>query len=230
MKVRLLRMPGVFHPHSDSWMLVDRLRHEDLHERSSVLDLCAGSGVLAIAAARRAPSGVVAVDRSPRAVLAVRINAMLNGVAVRALRGNLFDPVRGEGFDLIVSNPPYLPGPVDQLPEHGRARAWEAGSDGRAFIDRICAQAPAHLKPGGALLLVHSSVCGEAQTLTALAQNGLEAAVVRRQRGPLGRRLRSRADWLRERGLLTPDGGEEMLVIKAQAQRQGRAGIAQAPT
>ena len=144
------------------------------------------------------------------------VSSVRHGVTVRAVRGNLFAPVRGARFDLIVSNPPYLPSPDGELPRQGRSRAWEAGPSGRAFIDRICAEAPAHLDPGGTLLIVHSSVCGERETVATLTAHGLQTNVVARSRGPLGPRLRSRAVWLRERGLLIGDGLEEMLVIRAQ--------------
>lgn len=215
--MRLLRLPGVFEPPSDAWLLVHHLTEEPLDGRSRVLDLCTGSGVLAIAAARRAE--VVAIDVSRRAVLTTRLNARLNGVALTAVRGNLFEPVGDARFDLIVSNPPYLPSPVSDLPRRGRARAWEAGPLGRAYLDPICAQVPEHLRPGGAVLLVHSSVCGEQETISALSQSGLRAQVVDRRRGPLGPRLESRRDWLRERGLLDADGREEILVIRAQRPR-----------
>ncbi len=218
--MRLLRLPGVFEPHSDSWMLAEHLSLEPLHEQSRVLDLCTGSGMLAVLAATRARSGVVAVDVSTRAVLTARINAKLNGVTVRALRGDLFEPVRGARFDLIVSNPPYLPAP-GASPRHGASRAWKAGPYGRAFIDRICAQAPGHLLPNGTLLLVHSSICGELQTLEALTERGLRTTVLTRRRGPLGPLLRSKAGWLRERGLVAPDSSEEILVIQAQRSRAG---------
>jgi release factor glutamine methyltransferase len=208
-------VPGVFEPHSDSWLLARHLVQEHPGEQANVLDLCTGSGMLAVLAASRAGCNVVAIDVARRAVLATRINAKLNGVTVRAVRGNLFAPIRGTRFDLIVSNPPYLPSPDGELPRQGRSRAWEAGPSGRAFIDRICAEAPAHLNPGGTLLLVHSSVCGERETVAALRKHGLQTNVVARSIGPLGPRLRSRAEWLLERGLAR-DGQEEMLVVRAQ--------------
>src|SRR5205807_10211012 len=97
------------------------------------------------------------------AVLATRLNARLNRVHVNAVRGDLFDAVLGQRFDLIASNPPYLPSTTEALPEHGAGRAWEAGPRGRAFLDRICGEAHNHLAPGGVLLLVHSSFSDERQ-------------------------------------------------------------------
>ncbi len=165
--MRLLPLPGVFQPVSDSYMLADQLAREQLGSGVTVLDVCTGSGLLAITAAMRGAASV-AVDVSRRAVLAARVNAALNGVRVQALRGDLFAPVAGRRFDVIVSNPPYLPHPDPELPSRGPARAWDAGPRGRALLDRICARAGEYLKPGGALLVIHSSVCGEAQTLRAL--------------------------------------------------------------
>jgi release factor glutamine methyltransferase len=214
--VRLLPLPGVFQPHSDSWLLADRIRSEQLPDHASVLDLCTGSGLLAVVAASQRVSRVVAVDVSRRAVLAARLNAKRNGVRVHAMRGDLFSPVGVEQFDLIVSNPPYLPSPSETLPTHGAARAWEAGREGRAIIDRICASVYAHLRPGGVLLLVHSSVCSEQATVGSLVRRGLRTAVVERRPGPLGPRLRARAGWLRAQGLLGADDREEILIFRAQ--------------
>jgi len=153
--MRLVHAPGVFRPRSDSWMLARALRAERPAGRR-VLDLCTGSGVLAVCAAMAGAHEVAAIDVSRRAVLACRLNARLNGVRVRALRGDLLAPIDGARFDLIVSNPPYVPAEADELPRRGPGRAWEAGRAGRALLDRICAEAPARLAQGGALLLVQS--------------------------------------------------------------------------
>jgi release factor glutamine methyltransferase len=135
-------------------------------------------------------------------------------VKVSVARGNLFDPVRSERFDLVASNPPYLPSADGAVPEQGAARAWEGGADGRLFIDGICADVQLHLRPGGVLLLVHSSVCGEQQTLSMLAARGLDASVIARHRGPLGPRLAARASQLTNRGIDLGDE-EELLVFRA---------------
>jgi release factor glutamine methyltransferase len=145
----------------------------------------------------------------------VRLNARLNGLRVRALRGDLFEAVGDERFDLILANPPYVPGPAP--PARGSARAWDAGDDGRAILDRICAEAPAHLRPGGSLLIVHSEVCGEERTLDAFASGGLEADVVLRDRGTLGPLLRARRPQLEARGLLQPgQEAEDVLVLRGR--------------
>jgi release factor glutamine methyltransferase len=214
----MVPLPGVFRPPSDAVMLAEKIREERLPLGSCALDLCTGSGYLAIVAAQHGATKVVATDISRRALIAARLNARLNGVRVDALHGDLFEPVSEERFHLIVSNPPYVPSVDDELPRTGLVRAWEAGPNGRAFLDRICAEAPGHLRPGGVLLLVHSSICSEEKTLAALSAHGLGARTVARARGALGPIMRPRAQMLRARGLLGADELEEIVVIRAEAK------------
>ena len=183
-----------------------------LHGGDEVLELCTGSGAIALEAAA-AGARVTAVDVSRRAVATVRLNARLRGLHVRALRGSLFEPVGHARFDLIATNPPYLPAASDTLPTHGPERALDAGRDGRALIDPICDAAPAHLKPGGAILIVHSSLCGTDLTLERLTAAGLDAEVVTRERGPLGPLMLARAGQLEASGALKPGEREEELVV-----------------
>jgi release factor glutamine methyltransferase len=211
--MRIARLPGVFAPRSDTWLLAAHLRRLP-QVRGAVLDVCTGSGALAIAAARAAATSVTAVDVSRRSLATVRLNARLNGVRVRTRRGVLLEAVPGEAFDLIVSNPPYLPS-EQPLPTRGTARHTEAGPDGRVLLDRLIADARAHLRPGGVLVVTHSSVNGEDETLERMAQAGLEPAVLERRRGPLGPLLMARRGQLEARGLLPPGAREEDLLIVA---------------
>lgn len=218
--MKILTFPGVFHPISDSWLLADVLCGQGLSPTTAVLDLCSGSGVIAIAAARAGAGPVTAVDLARPALAAIALNARLNGVRVRTLRGDLFAPVAGERFDIIASNPPYVPSDSDALPRRGVTRAWEAGLDGRALLDRICAQAPAHLRPGGTLLLVHSSLIGLDATTELLRAGGLVVDVAARRRGPLGPLLSTRSAALEAQGLLEPGQREEDLLVLC-ARRTG---------
>lgn len=216
--MRILAPPGVFRPRSDTWMLARLLSEDPRLPGSTVLDLCTGSGALAIAAARAGAREVTAVDVSRRSVAAARLNAVLNGARIEALRGDLLCPVAGRSFDLIVSNPPYVPSREDALPRRGPSRAWDAGRDGRALIERIAREAPAHLRRGGSLWLVQSSISDPERTLEALAAAGLQPEVAHRERGPLGPLLAARAPLLAERGLLGPGAGhEELVAIRALA-------------
>lgn len=222
--MRVITPPGVFQPRSDTWMLADAVRRVTLGPRATALDLCTGSGVVAVAAARRGVRSVTAVDVHRRSAWTAAINARLNGVRVRALHGDLFEPVAGRRFDLITANPPYLPAPRDVR------RSSDAGRDGRAIIDRIIEQLAEHLAPGGSVLLVQSSVTGTRETLDRLAGAGLEPTIVERRRGPLGPLLAERVDYLIREGLLRgPRLEEELLVIGAQyAPVRARVGRVQA--
>ncbi|GAP45374.1 methyltransferase [Streptomyces azureus] len=197
-------------------MLVGALSDEPLPPGAEVLDVGTGTGALALEAARRG-FRVTAVDVSLRAVWAARLNAVRAGLPVRIRHGNLFDPVRGESFDLILANPPYVPAPDGAGRPRGAARAWDAGDDGRLVVDRICQEAPDLLRPGGVLLLVQSALSGPDLTVGQLRSSGLKAAVTCRQRIAFGPVLRGRERWLRERGLLsTAEDKEELVVVRAE--------------
>ncbi|MGW1952696.1 HemK2/MTQ2 family protein methyltransferase [Streptomyces sp. NPDC001920] len=214
--VKPLVPPGVYAPQDDTDLLVGALLDEPLPGGADVLDVGTGSGALAIEAARRG-TRVTAVDVSWRAVCTARLNAWLARSPVRIRHGNLFAPVRGQSFDLILANPPYVPAPEAGRAPQGAARAWDAGRDGRLVLDRICREAPAMLRPGGVLLVVHSALSCPDRTLTHLRGEGLKASVTRRTTVPFGPVLRSREDWLRRRGLLVGhEPREELVVVRAE--------------
>src|SRR4051794_5014221 len=125
----------------------------------SVLDLCTGSGCLAVLASRRFPNARIdAVDISRDALDVATRNIADYGLEgrVRLHRGDLFKPTGEARYDLIISNPPY----VDQkgmsgLPRECRAEprlAFDGGTDGIAIIRRILSEAGRHLTPDGGLL------------------------------------------------------------------------------
>lgn len=221
--MRIVVFPGVLRPPTDCRLLARTIAERGLARGGSVLDVFAGTGALGLAALGAGARVAVAVDISRLAVLNARLNAALNRVRMEVLRGDMFEPVRGRGFDLIVANPPYVPSESDRLPASGSARAWEAGSDGRVFLDRLCDQAAAHLNPGGTVAIVQSSICGERATLERLARTGLEPAVLARRSGPLGPIAAARVGMLEERGLLRPrEREEELLVIAGTRTRRSQ--------
>jgi release factor glutamine methyltransferase len=212
--VRFVPLPGVFRPISDSWLLA-RVVHEEVSRvgaGSRVLDVCTGSGVVGVTAAR-AGADVTAIDVSCRAVAAAWLNARINHVRVRSRRGDLLEPVAGETFDVIASNPPYVPS--ETATGSGRERAWVAGPDGRVLLDRLLRDAPARLRPGGSLLVVHSDLIGADETLERLQAAGLEADVAARERGPLGPLMRDRA----RSGLLRDADADEEEVLVLRGRR-----------
>jgi ribosomal protein L3 glutamine methyltransferase len=124
-----------------------------------VLDLCTGSGCLAILAALRFPHAKVdAVDVSQDALDVAAINVADHGLGdrVRLLRGDLYAPLGAARYDLILTNPPYVdaPGMAGLPPEclHEPRLALDGGADGLALVRRIIDAAPRHLAAGGGLL------------------------------------------------------------------------------
>jgi len=129
-----------------------------------ILDLCTGSGCVAVSFAREFPGArVFAADISAPALAVARENAVINGVEerIRFFKGNLFGALAAlspEGFDLIVSNPPYVKSSeVKKLePEislYEPVTSLDGGKDGLDFITKIINEAPRYLKPDGVLLV-----------------------------------------------------------------------------
>ncbi len=124
-----------------------------------VLDLCTGSGCLAVLAAMRFPNAAVdAVDVSPDALAVAARNVAEHGLEERIAlrRGDLFAPLRGERYDLILTNPPYVDaGGMAALPpefRHEPALALDGGADGIAIVRRIIDNAGRHLTGTAGLL------------------------------------------------------------------------------
>ena len=123
-----------------------------------ILDLCTGSGCLAILAAKAFPAAAVdAADISPAALAVARKNVSRHrlGRRVRLVRSNLLKDLKGR-YDLVISNPPYVAAPaMAALPDeyrHEPRLALAGGRDGLDLVARIVEQAPAHLERGGALV------------------------------------------------------------------------------
>ena len=128
------------------------------HPHPIALDLCCGSGALAVSMALEVPGAQVhAADLSPDALAVTAKNAELLGASVTLHQGDLFAAVPEIAFDVIVSNPHYIPS-ADCLTLQEEVRrepmmALDGGTDGLNFYRRIASDAPKFLRPGGVLLL-----------------------------------------------------------------------------
>jgi release factor glutamine methyltransferase len=140
-----------------------------------VLDMGTGSGVCAVFAARHARR-VVAVDINPAAVRCAGINALINGVEreIEVRHGDLFAPVQGEKFDLILFNPPFLRG----TPTDDRDRAWRSSD----VAERFAGGLREHLRPRGSALVLLSTFGDGGHFLHAFREQGLGVSVFAERR------------------------------------------------
>ena len=137
----------------------DGLQLSDPDRVSRVLDLCTGSGCLAVLAARAFPAATIdAADLSADALDVARRNVAAHGLGrrIRLVQGDLFAPIAGERYDLIISNPPYVDAEgMDGLPAECAFEpkmAFDGGTDGIDLVRRILDGARAHLTEEGGLL------------------------------------------------------------------------------
>lgn len=149
--------PAVLIPRHDTEVLVSETVKRG-SAATSILDIGTGSGCVAISLAKALPEAEVSsVDVSGEALAVARDNAERNGASVQFFQGSLFEPFSGRRFDMIVSNPPYIPAAeLATLQQEVRGfepmGALDGGADGLDFYRNITTQAPDHLNPGGWLL------------------------------------------------------------------------------
>lgn len=146
-------------PRPETELLAELAIHQlESRKAPAALDLCCGSGCIAISMALGAPhASVHAADLSPQALAVTKRNAQALGADITLHQGDLFAAVTDMQFDLIISNPPYIPSAdcltlqSEVLQEPGMA--LDGGADGYDFYRRIAREAPRHLLPGGVVLL-----------------------------------------------------------------------------
>lgn len=153
--LRFLVRPGVLIPRPETELLAEAVFQASSGKR--VLDLCTGSGCIAVTVAKLgSPAFVAATDYSLDALSVAKENALLQNVEVTFFHGDLFESVE-ETYDIIVSNPPYIKSEVietlmPEVREYEPRLALDGAEDGLYFYRRICAEAKAYLNPGGRLL------------------------------------------------------------------------------
>ncbi|MEK6693615.1 MAG: peptide chain release factor N(5)-glutamine methyltransferase [Nitrospirota bacterium] len=186
--LEFLVTPDVLIPRPETELLIEETLKQftDNGSQFTVLDLCTGSGCIAVTLAKQLKDAkIFAVDISAKTLKVAKENARRHGVESRTdfIQGDLFEPfspspesspprerknkdrsspLRGEGwvrgFDLIVSNPPYIPGDeIDllqrEVKDYELREALDGGPDGLFYIKKIIEDAPGYLKAGGCLLL-----------------------------------------------------------------------------
>jgi release factor glutamine methyltransferase len=148
---------AVLIPRHDTELLVEEaLRRSPATAR--ILDIGVGSGCIAVALAKALPQAdVIGVDKSPEALVLAQKNGGKHDVRLTLFEGSLFEPFPNQTFDLIVSNPPYIPTAdletlQPEVRDYEPSQALDGGPDGLDFYRLIIPAAPEYLAPGGWLL------------------------------------------------------------------------------
>lgn len=172
LRIRLDSLPLIPRPETEWWaeVLIEHLKER---ESVSVLDLCAGSGAIGLSVLAGVPgSSVTFAELSPLHSALIAMNIEENKLAperATILSGDLFVPVTDKRFDVIATNPPYIPDTREldaSVREYEPLEALYAGSDGLDLIRSIIEEAPDHLNPSGELWMeCDTSNIEEAATL-----------------------------------------------------------------
>lgn len=145
---------GVLIPRSDTETLVDTALGIIGNTKKKVIDLCSGSGAVAIAVAKNSDANVTALEKSDEAFRFLEKNVELNGATVNCIKGDVFDE-HTETYDLILSNPPYIPTKViDGLSVEVKKEpymALDGGEDGLDFYKRLTSYWKTRINDGGHL-------------------------------------------------------------------------------
>ena len=171
--------PKVYEPAEDTFLFAENLQVE---RKDNVLEIGSGTGIITLIASKQCRT-VTATDINPHALDCTAKNIIINkSYNVKLKKGDLFEPVEGEKFDLILFNTPYLPTSEDEMTHDELEAAWDGGEDGRKTIDRFLDDLTDHLNPEGRVQLVQSSLSDIEKTLEKLNGLGMESEVTARER------------------------------------------------
>ena len=172
----------IYEPAEDSFLFAGNL---DIQKGAEVMDVGTGSGFLAVLAAENAKN-VLALDVNPYAIRCAKANAALNSLESKIdfMQASLLTALNSKAkFDLILFNAPYLPSEVHEA-ESWIGRSWAGGVNGREVVDRFIMQVTIHLKLGGRVLLMQSTLTGVEETINNFAACNLYASVKAEQKLP----------------------------------------------
>jgi len=157
--LKILISRDVLNPGPETVTLIEKTsEYVNRNHVSQALDLCTGSGAVAVVLASKCKVDITATDISEKALALAKLNAAANGVDINFKQGDLFEPAKGQVFDVIISNPPYVKsGAIDSLPRFVRdfapLKAIDGGVNGLFFHRAIMLKAKDFLRLNGSLFL-----------------------------------------------------------------------------
>ncbi len=191
-----------------------------------VLDLGCGGGIQALHASRHAEH-VIATDLSERALAVAAFNAALNGIEIELRQGSLLEPVAGERFDLIVSNPPFVITPREAAEETTTWTYRDGGRAGDTLLAELLRALPSHLAPGGSAVMLGNWEITTGSDwdahprawLREVAADGVDAWVLQREQEDPAQYAET---WTRDGGVTDRDPGWAGLVRAWLEDFEGR--------
>lgn len=168
-------------PRPETEILVDTaLKYID--SGKTVLDLCTGSGAVAIAVQKKTGARVSATDVSDKAIELAKENAALNGAEIEFVTGDLFAPVENKKFDVILTNPPYIKSAdietlQTEVKDFEPKLALDGGEDGLDFYKRIFSEAQNYLNASG--VIIAECGAGQAEEIKRIAAGKFSVSVVK---------------------------------------------------
>jgi len=173
----------VYEPHDDTELLVSAiLENETNITGKKVLEIGAGTGLISIILAKKG-ADVTAVDINEKAVECTKRNARINNINIEVLEGDLFEPVSGKKYDIIVFNPPYLPEEsLDRYLSLTYREAVIGGEKGNEVIIKFLKELPNYLSENGKAYFVTSSLSDVKEIMIVAIENGLRLELVKKAR------------------------------------------------
>ena len=174
----IIALPGVFAGWLDSELMCEVI---EVPKGARVLDLCTGTGVIAIKAAQLGAEHVVAVDLNPEAVKSAKLNAdKLNLHQLDVREGSLFEPVKGMKFDVIIINPPYID---HQAADKTEICFWDPGNN---VTRQFFAEYRQYMNPGGTAYLAWGDFADMALLQAVAGDNNTQLSLIGSKTSPSG--------------------------------------------
>ncbi len=171
----------VYEPAEDSFLLAKHAKTCT----GKLLEVCTGTGIVSLVNAKENPANsVVAVDITDEAVACAYMNTVANKLTTIEIRkGDMFLSIKkGEMFDWIICNPPYLPANEDEHVKGVLDAALNSGKDGREFLNRFLDSFEKHLAPTGKAMLIHSSYQDLEKTKKTLENKKLKLKILEEEK------------------------------------------------
>ncbi len=188
-------------PRQETEIMVDNIIKENSDiPNLKILDLCTGSGCIGIALAKYLRADVTLADISDEALSVASENARLNNTNVKLVQGNLFENISDQ-FDIIVTNPPYIPskdivGLEQEVLEFDPLLALDGGHDGLDLVRQIISNSPSYLKEGGLIYIEYG--IGQTQDIVNLMTTDFDSIEVVKDYSGIERYIKARKMYVKQ--------------------------------